>query len=80
MSNYTFSKDELHTVEGELLGLVPGSLKSLLDSWLSTPTDERTLDSNVEELILLTVNVQKSARGVESDILQCRGAGPLHRK
>lgn len=77
MSNYAFSENELRTVEGELLGLVSGSLKSLLDSWLSTPTDGGTLDSSVEELILLAANVQKSARGVESDILQRRGAGSL---
>ncbi|KAI9574064.1 hypothetical protein HD554DRAFT_2253044 [Boletus coccyginus] len=70
-------ENKLRTVEGELLGLVSGSLKSLLDSWLSTPTDEGTLDSSVEELILLATDVQKSARGVESDILQRRGAGSL---
>ncbi|KAF9228327.1 hypothetical protein BS17DRAFT_763831 [Gyrodon lividus] len=63
--------------QGELLGLVSGSLKSLLNSWLLTPADGGTLDNNIEELILRVADVQKSAREIESNILQCRGVGPL---
>ncbi|KAI9573077.1 hypothetical protein HD554DRAFT_2035511 [Boletus coccyginus] len=61
-------ENKLCTVEGKLLGFISGSLKCLLDSWLLTPTNEGTLDSSVEELILLIVDVQKGAMSLLTSV------------